>query len=141
MHSGRAITGVEYSGSAVTPHPSLTTTRPPHSNRRRPTGRAFNGPAAGSANAHHPHGRRLGTAHLADQATDEQRAALRRARATRARRLRAEAKAAEQLRRDRFAPATTPPTPAAWTPSPPPRPTGNRPATTTATSPSRRCPT
>ncbi|MGC0415529.1 transposase [Embleya sp. AB8] len=55
-----------------------------------------------------PHGRHLGTAHLADQATDEQRAALRRARAARARRLRAEAKAAEQLRRDRFAPATLP---------------------------------
>jgi putative transposase len=65
---------------------------------------------------HHTHeievctrdGRRLGTAYLADQATDEQRAALRRARAARARRLRAEAKAAEQLRRDRFAPATAP---------------------------------
>ncbi|MFI6582913.1 Mu transposase C-terminal domain-containing protein [Embleya sp. NPDC050493] len=55
-----------------------------------------------------PHGRHLGTAHLADQATDEQRAALRHARATRARRLRAEAKAAEQLRRDRFAPVTLP---------------------------------
>ncbi|MFJ8746174.1 Mu transposase C-terminal domain-containing protein [Embleya sp. NPDC127516] len=54
------------------------------------------------------HGRRLGTAHLADQATDEQRTALRRARAARARRLRAEAKAAEQLRRDRFAPVTQP---------------------------------
>ncbi|MFE3206276.1 Mu transposase C-terminal domain-containing protein [Embleya sp. NPDC059237] len=55
-----------------------------------------------------PDGRRLGTAHLADQATDEQRAALRRARAARARRLRAEAKAAEQLRHDRFAATSTP---------------------------------
>ncbi|WP_331768959.1 Mu transposase C-terminal domain-containing protein (plasmid) [Embleya sp. NBC_00888] len=55
-----------------------------------------------------PDGRRLGTAHLADQATDEQRAALRRARASRARRLRAEAKAAEQLRHTRFAPTSTP---------------------------------
>ncbi|GCD99096.1 hypothetical protein [Embleya hyalina] len=54
------------------------------------------------------HGCRLGAAHLADRATDGQRAALRRARATRARRLRAEAKAAEQPRRDRFAPATLP---------------------------------
>ncbi|MFJ8747466.1 Mu transposase C-terminal domain-containing protein [Embleya sp. NPDC127516] len=53
-------------------------------------------------------GRRLGTAYLADQATDEQRAALRRARAARARRLRAEARAAEQLRHTRFAPTSTP---------------------------------
>ncbi|NGN67610.1 transposase [Streptomyces sp. A7024] len=53
-----------------------------------------------------PHGRRLGTAHLADQATPEQLATLRRARTQRARRLRAEAKAAERLRRDRFAPTT-----------------------------------
>ncbi|MYS86636.1 hypothetical protein [Embleya scabrispora] len=62
-----------------------------------------------------PDGRRLGPAHLADQAIRQQLAALRRARTQRARRLRAEAKAAEQLRRDRFAPATTPPTRAAWT--------------------------
>ncbi|MFE9890639.1 Mu transposase C-terminal domain-containing protein [Streptomyces scopuliridis] len=55
-----------------------------------------------------PHGRRLGTAHLADQATDEQLTALRHARTRRARRLRADAKAAEQLRHERFAPATTP---------------------------------
>jgi putative transposase len=55
-----------------------------------------------------PHGRHLGTAHLAEQATDEQRTALRRARNTRARRLRADAKAAERLRHERFAPATTP---------------------------------
>jgi putative transposase len=53
-------------------------------------------------------GRRLGTAHLADQATPEQLDALRRARTQRARRLRADAKAAEQLRRDRFAVATIP---------------------------------
>lgn len=53
-------------------------------------------------------GRHLGTAYLADAATDEQLAALRRARATRARRLRADAKAAEALRRERFAPTTTP---------------------------------
>lgn len=55
-----------------------------------------------------PHGHHLGTAHLADQATDEQLTALRRARTRRARRLRADAKAAEQLRHERFAPATTP---------------------------------
>ncbi len=55
-----------------------------------------------------PHGRHLGTAHLADQATDEQLTALRRARTRRARRLRADAKAAEQLRYERFAPTTTP---------------------------------
>ncbi|MFI9723970.1 Mu transposase C-terminal domain-containing protein [Streptomyces sp. NPDC052396] len=55
-----------------------------------------------------PHGRHLGTAHLADQATDEQLAALRRARTRRAHRLRADAKAAEQLRQNRFAPATLP---------------------------------
>lgn len=48
------------------------------------------------------------TAHLADQATDEQLTALRHARNTRARRLRADAKAAERLRHERFAPATTP---------------------------------
>ncbi|MBC9715721.1 transposase [Streptomyces sp. TRM66268-LWL] len=55
-----------------------------------------------------PHGRHLGTAYLADQATEEQRTELRRTRAQRARRLRAEAKAAEQLRHTRFAPATEP---------------------------------
>ncbi|GAA2720689.1 MULTISPECIES: hypothetical protein [Streptomyces] len=43
-----------------------------------------------------------------DQATDEQLAALRRTRSQRALRLRDEAKAAEQLRHTRFAPATTP---------------------------------
>ncbi|MEV6027783.1 Mu transposase C-terminal domain-containing protein [Streptomyces sp. NPDC052036] len=65
---------------------------------------------------HHDHeievcdgsGRHLGTAHLADAATPEQLSALRQARSRRARRLRAEAKAAEKLRRDRFAPATVP---------------------------------
>jgi putative transposase len=55
-----------------------------------------------------PHGRHLGTAHLAEKATDEQLTALRRARNTRARRLRADTKAAERLRHERFAPATTP---------------------------------
>ncbi|WP_372404116.1 Mu transposase C-terminal domain-containing protein [Streptomyces luteireticuli] len=55
-----------------------------------------------------PQGRHLGTAHLADQATDEQLAALRRARTQRARRLRDEVKTAEQLRHTRFAPATEP---------------------------------
>ncbi|GAA2289044.1 hypothetical protein GCM10010145_69220 [Streptomyces ruber] len=55
-----------------------------------------------------PHGRHLGTAHLADQATDEQLTALRHARTRRARRLRTDAKAAEQLRHERFAPATAP---------------------------------
>ncbi|MEW2173261.1 Mu transposase C-terminal domain-containing protein [Streptomyces sp. NPDC007027] len=55
-----------------------------------------------------PSGRHLGTAHLADAATPEQLSALRQARSRRARRLRAEAKAAEKLRRDRFAPATVP---------------------------------
>ncbi|WBO69773.1 transposase family protein (plasmid) [Streptomyces camelliae] len=55
-----------------------------------------------------PHGRHLGTAYLVDQATEEQLHALRRTRARRARRLRADAKAAEQLRHTRFAPATEP---------------------------------
>ncbi|RAJ29270.1 Mu transposase-like protein [Kitasatospora sp. SolWspMP-SS2h] len=54
-----------------------------------------------------PAGRRLGTAHLADHATPEQLTALRQARARRAGRLRTEAKAAEQLRHQRFAPTTT----------------------------------
>jgi putative transposase len=53
------------------------------------------------------HGAYLGPAHLADAATPEQLAAVRTARAQRARRLRAEVKAAETLRRQRFAPATT----------------------------------
>ncbi|MFF7724900.1 Mu transposase C-terminal domain-containing protein [Streptomyces luteogriseus] len=53
------------------------------------------------------HGAYLGPAHLADAATPEQLAAVRAARAQRARRLRAEVKAAETLRRQRFAPATT----------------------------------
>jgi putative transposase len=53
-----------------------------------------------------PHGRHLGTAYLADQATEEQLAELRRTRTRRARRLRDEAKAAEQLRHTRFAPTT-----------------------------------
>ncbi|MCX5318057.1 Mu transposase C-terminal domain-containing protein [Streptomyces sp. NBC_00154] len=52
-------------------------------------------------------GRYLGPAHLADAATLEQLQALRTARAERARRLRAEVKAAEMLRRQRFAPVTT----------------------------------
>ncbi|GAA3386772.1 Mu transposase C-terminal domain-containing protein [Streptomyces roseoviridis] len=64
---------------------------------------------------HHDHeidicaanGKYLGPAHLADAATPEQLKALRTARAERARRLRAEVKAAETLRRQRFAPATT----------------------------------
>lgn len=55
-----------------------------------------------------PSGRRLGTAHLADAATPEQLSTLRQARSRRSRRLRTEAKAAEKLRRDRFAPATVP---------------------------------
>ncbi|WP_331729889.1 Mu transposase C-terminal domain-containing protein (plasmid) [Kitasatospora sp. NBC_00070] len=55
-----------------------------------------------------PAGHRLGTAHLADQATGEQLTALHRARARRAGRLRADAKAAERLRHQRFAPTTTP---------------------------------
>ncbi|WP_394438700.1 Mu transposase C-terminal domain-containing protein [Streptomyces sp. SGAir0957] len=55
-----------------------------------------------------PHGHHLGTAYLADQASDEQLAALRRTRTQRARRLREEAKAAEQLRHTRFAPSTEP---------------------------------
>ncbi|MFB8273441.1 Mu transposase C-terminal domain-containing protein [Streptomyces sp. NPDC055955] len=64
---------------------------------------------------HHDHeievcdarGRHLGPAHLADAATPVQLQALREARAERARRLRSDAKAAERLRRQRFAPATT----------------------------------
>lgn len=55
-----------------------------------------------------PVSHRLGTAHLADQATGEQLTALHRARARRAGRLRADAKAAERLRHQRFAPTTTP---------------------------------
>ncbi|MFJ9777888.1 Mu transposase C-terminal domain-containing protein [Kitasatospora sp. NPDC101157] len=58
-----------------------------------------------------PAGRRLGTAYQADQATGEQLTALRRARSQRAQRLRAEAKTAERLRHQRFAPATTPSAP------------------------------
>ncbi|MFJ7272770.1 Mu transposase C-terminal domain-containing protein [Streptomyces sp. NPDC099050] len=65
---------------------------------------------------HHDHeievcdlgGRHLGTAHLADAATPEQLDELRRTRTVRARRLREETKKAEALRRQRFAPATTP---------------------------------
>ncbi|WP_035791320.1 hypothetical protein [Kitasatospora mediocidica] len=58
-----------------------------------------------------PAGHRLGTARLADQATPEQLTALRRARTQRVQRLRAEAKAAEHLRQERFAPATAPTAP------------------------------
>ncbi|WP_435811681.1 Mu transposase C-terminal domain-containing protein [Streptomyces virginiae] len=58
-----------------------------------------------------PTGRHLGTAHLADAATPEQLDALRRTRTARARRLRDDAKKAEALRRQRYAPATTPTTP------------------------------
>ncbi|MFI2790877.1 Mu transposase C-terminal domain-containing protein [Kitasatospora sp. NPDC018614] len=64
---------------------------------------------------HHDHeievcdarGRHLGPAHLADAATPEQLQALREARSERARRLRSDAKAAERLRRQRFAPTTS----------------------------------
>lgn len=55
-----------------------------------------------------PAGRHLGTAHLADAATPEQLDELRRTRTARARRLREDAKKAEALRRQRFAPATAP---------------------------------
>ncbi|XTP10843.1 Mu transposase C-terminal domain-containing protein (plasmid) [Streptomyces albus subsp. chlorinus] len=55
-----------------------------------------------------PAGNHLGSAHLADAATPEQLDALRRARTARARRLREETKKAQALRRQRFAPATTP---------------------------------
>ncbi|MGP3634313.1 Mu transposase C-terminal domain-containing protein [Streptomyces sp. 24-1644] len=58
-----------------------------------------------------PGGRHLGTAHLADAATPEQLEALRQSRTDRARRLRTEAKAAEKLRRQRFAAATAPEAP------------------------------
>ncbi|MGW7261774.1 transposase [Streptomyces sp. NPDC054834] len=58
-----------------------------------------------------PAGRHLGPAHLADAATPEQLDALRRTRTARARRLREEAKKAQALRRQRFAPATTPTAP------------------------------
>ncbi|WP_189135375.1 Mu transposase C-terminal domain-containing protein [Wenjunlia tyrosinilytica] len=58
-----------------------------------------------------PAGHHLGSAHLADAATPEQLDALRRARTTRARRLREETKKAQALRRQRFAPATTPANP------------------------------
>ncbi|TDU01645.1 putative transposase [Streptomyces sp. 846.5] len=52
--------------------------------------------------------RHLCTAYLADQATKEQRKALRGAREAAARALRADLKAAERLRRDRYAAATAP---------------------------------
>ncbi|WP_189960080.1 Mu transposase C-terminal domain-containing protein [Streptomyces alanosinicus] len=55
-----------------------------------------------------PAGRHLGTAHLADAATPEQLDELRRIRTVRARRLREDAKKAEALRRQRYAPATMP---------------------------------
>ncbi|PWK61822.1 putative transposase [Streptomyces sp. CG 926] len=58
-----------------------------------------------------PAGRHLGTAHLSDAATPEQLDALRRTRTTRARRLRDDAKKAEALRRQRYAPATSPTAP------------------------------
>ncbi len=51
--------------------------------------------------------RHLCTAHLADQASEEQRKALRAARQTAARALKADLKAAERLRRDRYSAATT----------------------------------
>jgi putative transposase len=53
-------------------------------------------------------GRHLGTAHLAEQASREQVRALKAARTAAARRLRADLKAAEKLRRQRFAAVTTP---------------------------------
>ena len=52
-------------------------------------------------------GRHLGTAHLAEQASPEQVRALKAARTAAARRLRADLKAAEKLRRQRFAAVTT----------------------------------
>ncbi|MER5642778.1 Mu transposase C-terminal domain-containing protein [Kitasatospora sp. NPDC002227] len=52
-------------------------------------------------------GRHLGTAHLAEQASLEQVRALKAARTAAARRLRADLKAAEKLRRQRFAAVTT----------------------------------
>ncbi|MGW2651874.1 transposase [Streptomyces sp. NPDC001393] len=58
-----------------------------------------------------PAGHHLGPAHLADAATPEQLDALRRTRTARARRLREEAKKAQALRRQRFAPTTTPTSP------------------------------
>jgi len=53
----------------------------------------------------------LGTAHLADQATEEQRKALRTAREARARALKADLKAAEKLRRSRYTAVTVPASP------------------------------
>ncbi|MGW3046040.1 Mu transposase C-terminal domain-containing protein, partial [Kitasatospora sp. NPDC001159] len=55
--------------------------------------------------------RHLGSAYLADQASEEQRKALRAARDAAARALRADWKAAERLRRDRYGAATTPEAP------------------------------
>ncbi|WP_265935527.1 Mu transposase C-terminal domain-containing protein [Actinacidiphila bryophytorum] len=52
--------------------------------------------------------RHLGTAYLAEQATPQQRAALRAARTARAAALKADLKAAEKLRRTRYAAATVP---------------------------------
>ncbi|MCZ7430162.1 Mu transposase C-terminal domain-containing protein [Streptomyces sp. WMMC1477] len=56
-------------------------------------------------------GRHLGTAYLADQATEEQRKALTAARDAAARARRADLKAAERLRRTRYSAATTPAAP------------------------------
>jgi putative transposase len=56
-------------------------------------------------------GRHLGTAHLADQATEEQRKALRTVREAQARALKADLKAAEKLRRSRYTAVTVPAAP------------------------------
>ncbi|MFF2149594.1 Mu transposase C-terminal domain-containing protein [Kitasatospora sp. NPDC058190] len=56
-------------------------------------------------------GARLGTAHLADAATDEQRAAVRRTRSAEQRRLKKALATAEKLRTERYAAVTTPRTP------------------------------
>jgi putative transposase len=59
--------------------------------------------------------RHLGTAHLADQATEEQRKALRTTREARARALKADLKAAEKLRRSRYTAVTIPAAPSVVT--------------------------
>uniref|UniRef100_UPI0038D21ED5 Mu transposase C-terminal domain-containing protein n=1 Tax=Kitasatospora indigofera TaxID=67307 RepID=UPI0038D21ED5 len=56
-------------------------------------------------------GAHLGPAHLADAATDEQRAAVRRTRSAEQRRLKKALAAADRLRTERFAAVTTPRTP------------------------------
>ncbi|MHB9864577.1 Mu transposase C-terminal domain-containing protein [Streptomyces sp. YIM S03343] len=86
------------------------------------------------------HGRRLGTAHLADQATPEQLDVLRRSRTRRAQRLKADAKPPNNCAAIVSPQPPRRPQHAAWTRSLQPRRHENWPSTVRATSPSWRCP-